>query len=118
MSAAGHAPGLPRDQFPSCPVNRSGGRRDPRAGARGASRKQEKTIMKSRIIASVIAAAGMALLAQPAAACPNGYESVWIQGNKVCKIKTPKLDLKANTGPELKKSATFKARTAPSRRAP
>jgi hypothetical protein len=73
--------------------------------------------MKSRIIAAFFAAAGMAIIAQPASACPNGYESVWIQGNKVCKIKTPKFDLKANTGPELKKSATFKARTAvPSRR--
>ena len=73
--------------------------------------------MKSRIIASLFAAAGMAVLAQPAAACPNGYESVWIQGHKICKIKTPKLDLKANTGPELKKTATFKARTAaPARR--
>jgi hypothetical protein len=73
--------------------------------------------MKSRIIASLFAAVGMAVLAQPAAACPNGYESVWIQGHKICKIKTPKLDLKANTGPELKKSATFKARTAaPARR--
>ena len=47
----------------------------------------------------------------------GGYEPVWIQGHKICKIKTPKLGLKANTGPELKKSATFKARSAaPARR--
>ena len=73
--------------------------------------------MKSHIVASIFAAVGMAVLAQPAAACSAGYESVWIQGNKVCKIKTPKLGLKANTGPELKKSATFKARSAvPARR--
>ena len=73
--------------------------------------------MKSLIIAAAIAAAGMAALAQPAAACSAGYESVWIQGHKICKIKTPKLGLKADTGPQLKKSATFKARTfAPARR--
>ena len=73
--------------------------------------------MKSRIIASVFAAAGMAIIAQPASACSNGYESVWIQGHKICKIKTPKLGLKANTGPELKRNATFKARpAAPARR--
>lgn len=73
--------------------------------------------MKSRIIASLFAATGMAVLAQPAAACPNGYERVRIQGHYICKIKTPKLDLKANTGPQLKQSATFKAPTAaPARR--
>ena len=73
--------------------------------------------MKSRIIAALFAASGMAVIAQPAAACPNGYEQVKIQGHYICKIKTPKLGLKANTGPELKKSATFKARTAaPARR--
>jgi hypothetical protein len=73
--------------------------------------------MKSRIIAAVFAAVGMAVIAQPAAACPNGYESVWIQGNKVCKIKTPKFDLKADTGPQLKKNSTFKARSAAPARA-
>ena len=40
----------------------------------------------------------------PAEACPNGYEAVWIQGNKVCQIKTPKLNLKAKTKHELKKA--------------
>ena len=44
-----------------------------------------------------------ALLAQPASACPAGYEPVWIQGNMVCKIKTPKLPVKAKQGRELKK---------------
>jgi hypothetical protein len=72
----------------------------------------EEATMKAPIFAAIFAAVGMTALAQPAFACPNGYESVWIQGNKVCKIKTPKFDLKADTGPELKKKATFKARTA------
>jgi hypothetical protein len=72
----------------------------------------EEATMKAPIFAAIFAAVGMTALAQPAFACPNGYEPVWIQGNKVCKIKTPKLDLKADTGPELQKKATFKARTA------
>jgi hypothetical protein len=57
-----------------------------------------------KAIAAVVALGGIAALAQPAFACPNGYEAVWIQGNKVCKIKTPKLPLKANQGPEQKKT--------------
>jgi len=69
--------------------------------------------MKAPIFAAIFAAVGMTALAQPASACPAGYEAVWIQGNKVCKIKTPKFDLKANTGPELKKSSTLKANPAP-----
>jgi len=68
--------------------------------------------MKAPIFAAIFAALGMTALAQPAFACPNGYESVWIQGNHVCKIKTPKLGLKADTGPELKKNTTFKAKPA------
>ena len=43
----------------------------------------------------MFAAAGFAALTQPAMACGAGYEPVWIQGNKVCKIKTPKLPIKA-----------------------
>lgn len=65
--------------------------------------------MKAPIFAAMIAAFGMAALAQPAAACSNGYEPVWIQGSKVCKIKTPKMGLKANTGVKpgvAKKQAT------------
>ena len=75
--------------------------------------------MKTPIIATVFAAFAMAALTQPASACPAGYEAAWIQGNMVCKIKTPKLGLKANTGPELKKSSTFKAKQVgqPPRRA-
>lgn len=73
--------------------------------------------MKSRIITAAIAAAGMAVIAQPAAACPNGYESVWIQGHHICKIKTPKLGLKAKQGHELNKGVRFQARSAaPARR--
>jgi hypothetical protein len=72
----------------------------------------EEATMKAPIFAAIFAAVGITALAQPAFACANGYEPVWIQGNKVCKIKTPKFDLKADTGPELKKKATFKARTA------
>ncbi len=66
--------------------------------------------MKAPIIAAVFAAIGMTAIAQPAFACANGYESVWIQGHKVCKIKTPKLGLKAKQGHELKKNSTFKAK--------
>jgi hypothetical protein len=50
--------------------------------------------MKSGLIAAIVALGGLAALAQPAAACPAGYEAVWIDGNKVCKFKTPKLPLK------------------------
>lgn len=70
--------------------------------------------MKTPIFAAMLAAASMAVIAQPAAACPNGYESVWIQGNRVCKIKTPKLDLKAKQGfePTTAKKETIRAQPA------
>ena len=51
--------------------------------------------MRTPLIAAIFAAAGFAALTQPAMACGAGYEPVWIQGNKVCKIKTPKLPIKA-----------------------
>jgi hypothetical protein len=75
--------------------------------------------MRTPIIASVFAAIGIATLAQPASACPAGYEPAWIQGNMVCKIKTPKLNLKANQGRQIQKSSTFKAKQVgqPPRRA-
>ena len=57
-----------------------------------------------KVIAAVVALGGLAALAQPAFACPNGYEPVWIQGHMVCKIKTPKLPLKAKQNPEPKKT--------------
>lgn len=75
--------------------------------------------MRTPIIATVFAAIGIAALTQPASACPAGYEAAWIQGNMVCKIKTPKLGLKANQGRQLHKSSTFKAKQTgqPPRRA-
>lgn len=60
--------------------------------------------MRTPIIAAIVAAFGLAGLAQPAMACAAGYEAVWIQGNKVCKIKTPKMGLKAKQGRELGKA--------------
>lgn len=60
--------------------------------------------MKTGLLAAAVTVIGMSALVQPALACANGYEAVWIQGNKVCKIKTPKLPLKAKQGGELKKT--------------
>ena len=51
--------------------------------------------MKMLIIAAAAAACGFAALSVPAAACPNGYEKVKIQGHSICKIKMPVLPLKA-----------------------
>lgn len=73
----------------------------------------EEATMKAPVFAAIFAAVGMTALAQPASACPNGYEPSWVQGHMICKIKTPKLGLKADTGRELKKNSTFKANTAP-----
>ena len=36
--------------------------------------------MKTPIIAAIFAAVGMTAIAQPAFACPNGYEAGWSQG--------------------------------------
>ena len=67
--------------------------------------------MRTNLFALFVAAAGLTAIAQPAAACPNGYESVWIQGHKICKIKTPKLPIKAKQAREPAASArTLKAR--------
>lgn len=60
--------------------------------------------MRTPLIAAIVGAFGFVGLAQPAMACANGYEAVWIQGNKVCRIKTPKLPLKAKAGHEPAKS--------------
>jgi hypothetical protein len=65
--------------------------------------------MKAGVFAAATAAAGLIALSAPAGACPNGYEAAWIQGNKVCRIKTPNLNLKAKTKRELKKAATIKS---------
>jgi hypothetical protein len=54
--------------------------------------------MKASLIAAIVAAAELVAVASPAAArCANGYEPVNIQGNWVCRLKTPKLPLKAKT---------------------
>ena len=52
--------------------------------------------MRGALMAAVVAAAALATVPSPAAArCANGYEPVKSQGNWVCRIKTPKLPLKA-----------------------
>ena len=52
------------------------------------------------IAAVIVAAASIAVLPQPAAArCANGYEAVRVQGNQVCRQKTPRLPLKARQKP-------------------
>ena len=61
--------------------------------------------MRTKLFALIVAAAGLTAIAQPAAACSNGYESVWIQGHKICKIKTPKLPIKAKQAQEPARSA-------------
>ena len=65
--------------------------------------------MKSRLFTALVATAGLCAFVQPALACSNGYEAVWIQGNKVCKIKTPKLSLKAKQAPEPAKTRSLKS---------
>lgn len=60
--------------------------------------------MRTPLIAAIVGAFGFVGLAQPVMACANGYEPVWIQGNKVCKIKTPKLPIKAKAAHEPAKS--------------
>jgi hypothetical protein len=55
--------------------------------------------MRTGLLAAVIAGAGLVALAESgeAASCGAGYEPVKIQGNWVCRIKTPKLPTKAKT---------------------
>jgi hypothetical protein len=54
--------------------------------------------MKTSLIAAIVAAAGLVAVVSPAEArCANGYEPVEIQGNWVCRVKTPKLPFKAKT---------------------
>jgi hypothetical protein len=65
--------------------------------------------MRTGAIAIAAALAGLIAVTSPAAACPNGYEAVWIQGHKVCRIKLPKLDLKLETKREPKKAPVLKA---------
>jgi hypothetical protein len=66
--------------------------------------------MKKTFIASAIAAAATVALSASAYACPNGYKTVWIQGNPVCMLDVSPTDkLKANTGPEWNQSQNFQA---------
>jgi hypothetical protein len=52
--------------------------------------------MKASLIAVIVATAGLVAVASPAAArCANGYEPAKVQGNWVCRLKTPKLPLKS-----------------------
>jgi hypothetical protein len=54
--------------------------------------------MKTALIGAIVAVTGLVAVASPAAArCAAGYEPVRVQGNWVCRLKTPKLPLKSNT---------------------
>ena len=58
--------------------------------------------MRTGLFAAVIAGVGLVALEQSgeAASCGAGYEPVKVQGNWVCRIKTPKLPMKAKTQPK------------------
>jgi hypothetical protein len=66
--------------------------------------------MKTGAFGAAVAMVGLVAAATPAGACANGYEAVWIQGHKVCRVKLPKLNLKVKTKPEPKKSPAIKSR--------
>lgn len=42
--------------------------------------------MQKKFLAAAVAAASLAGMSTAASACPNGYKSVWIQGNHVCML--------------------------------
>lgn len=42
--------------------------------------------MNRKFIAAAVGALSLTAVSAAASACPNGYKSVWIQGNKVCMI--------------------------------
>jgi hypothetical protein len=54
---------------------------------------------KSALFAAIVATAGLVAVASSAASaqCSPGYQPVKVQGNWVCRIKTPKLPMKAQT---------------------
>lgn len=67
--------------------------------------------MKAGMLSTAVALFGFMALASPAGACPNGYHAVWIQGNKVCRVNTPKLPLKRKENREPgAKSPALKSR--------
>jgi hypothetical protein len=53
-------------------------------------------MLKSTLFAAIAAAAGLVAVASPGASaqCSPGYQPVKIQGNWVCRLKTPNLPLK------------------------
>ncbi len=42
--------------------------------------------MNRKFIAAAVGALSLTAVSAAASACPNGYKSVWIQGNHVCMI--------------------------------
>jgi hypothetical protein len=56
-------------------------------------------MLKSAFFAAIAAAAGLVAVASPggSAQCSPGYQPVKIQGNWVCRLKTPNQPLKAKT---------------------
>ncbi len=42
--------------------------------------------MSKTLLAGVVAAAALASIATPAAACPPGYVKGWIQGHRICHL--------------------------------
>lgn len=42
--------------------------------------------MSRNFLAAAIGALSLTAVSSAASACPNGYHTVWIQGNPVCKI--------------------------------
>jgi hypothetical protein len=61
--------------------------------------RERRCTMRTGLLAAVVGGAGLVALVQSgeAASCGAGYEPVKIQGNWVCRIRTPKLPLKAQT---------------------
>lgn len=48
--------------------------------------KQEFSLMQKKLLAAAVAAVSLVGMSAAASACPNGYKSVWIQGNHVCML--------------------------------
>lgn len=66
--------------------------------------------MHKLALTAIAMTGAMIALAAPAAACPSGYHAAWIQGNKVCAHNVGgNGQLKANTGPKLKKLKPIRA---------
>jgi hypothetical protein len=79
----------------------------------GQREPEEITMLKNACIGAAGALAVAVLVAAPAppaaaASCKAGYEPVRIQGNWVCRVKTPKLPIKANTQGKKSGDTPFK----------